>query len=167
MARFDPPEAGQHRLHIGKRAMAEASVYVNKGFDPSRIRTRSGILPSAGQSLLEDRESGPGAKRRRATSEAMEMNALATYAHGREATDPELKGKNENRGDATQDLTALAGWEKGTPRPAVQTLDGEDFSQAFFGAGAFGFQTDWNDKYFRDIGAISRGDEDLSEFELQ
>ena len=187
---------GPHTFpHIGKRAMAEASVYVNKGFDPSKIRTRSGILPSAGQnrrlireyetnsgqvipndrkrkldqgytSLLDSRESGSAAKRRRATAEAMEMNAMATYGHGRNATAPELKNKNENRDDATQDLTTLASWDKGTPRPAVQTLDGEDFTQSFFGPGAFGFQPDWNDKYFRDIGAISRGDDDLSEFEL-
>lgn len=186
---------GPHTFpHIGKRGMGEASVRSRKGYDPKKIKARTGILPSPGQNrrLLRMYEENSGQvvdkkrkreldtsymkaldpKRRKKakgnTAEAMELNVLATYAHGRKATDPELAAKGEKRDVAAPDLKALANWKKGDARPTLTAIDQEDFSQTgiFTKAGAHGIDTNYMDKYLRDIGSVARGDEDLSDLDL-
>lgn len=178
---------GPHAFaHIGKRSAAEASMLSNRAFNPANIRARTGVLPSAGQArnLLANYEKNTGvpiekskkrsldeaykgalkvpatakSKKARNTAvvRAMELNPLATYSHGTPATDAQIAGKGEDRTVATGDLGRLASWNKGDPRPALDAFD----------PGAGGFDPAYTDKYLRDIGGMSRGEEELSDLEL-
>lgn len=178
---------GPHFIpHVAKRVMAERAMIANPLFDPSRISSRSSLLPSPGQSrklfsqyerntgvkiplsqkkahdrqykrLLEQRHTGKtSAVRSKATAKAMEMNPMTTYAHGTVASQAEIGGKGERESTVTPDIELMEGMTKGGPVPKFAKVD--------FGPG--GFDEKHRTQMLRHSGKISKGEEDLSELEL-
>ncbi|MEY4239998.1 MAG: hypothetical protein RL339_2599 [Pseudomonadota bacterium] len=178
---------GPHTVpHIMKVVMAERSVKKNPAFNPLNIPMRSGLLPSPGQSraLLNQYEKQnkvaiPLAhkrafnernkrlahqisnvpttdERQRAVTALMEHNPLVTYALARPYTPAEIAGGGENQNTVAPDLDRAEKMTKHGPMPKFGKLDippGE-------------YQQKHIKKLLRDIGKVSRGEEDLSDMEI-
>lgn len=171
--------------HIAKTVMSERSVERNPNFDPSRIYEGSGVLPTSGQARrllkhheqlsgdqipmerkkeldqaykeqLKLRKTAPTSEERiLATTRAMELNPMTTYAHGRKATHAEISGKGERRTTVSGDVDLMENMKKGTSAPIFRKID--------YGPGHF--KQKHLDKFLRDTGSISRGEEDLSDLD--
>lgn len=176
---------GPHTVpHILKVLMALRSRQNNPSFNAARIKARSGLLPSAGQArklmlrhqkltgrkvslgrlkaldklykkrLLERANAKTQAERERATAQAIELNPMSTYGHGRKPTAAEMAGKGERRTTVASDLDKMEKMKKGKKAPKFERIDKTE-----------GFSSKHSEKFMRDIGKVSRGEEDLSELD--